>query len=88
MRRTLGITGIAVQLLFASCAAAPRWQAEDRPETLDVRVLLESKDPGALFRHMHLARALIEPLRDDYDQILVYVNSLGDDSDLPARRIQ
>ena len=35
-----------------------------------------------------IARALIEPLRDDYDEILVYVNSLGDDSDLPVRRIQ
>ena len=35
-----------------------------------------------------IARALIEPIRDGYDEILVYVNKLGDDSDLPASRIQ
>ena len=46
---------------------------------------VEAEDPT---RTEAIARALIEPLRDDYDQILVYVNSLGDDSDLPARRIQ
>ncbi len=35
-----------------------------------------------------IARALIEPIQDDYPEILVYVNKLGDDSDLPARRMQ
>ena len=35
-----------------------------------------------------IARALIEPIRDDYTEILVYVNTLGDESDLPARRMQ
>jgi hypothetical protein len=33
-----------------------------------------------------IARSLIEPIRDDYDEILVYVNTPG--SDLPARRMQ
>lgn len=35
-----------------------------------------------------IARTLIEPIKDDYDEILVYVNRRGDDSDLAARRIQ
>ena len=35
-----------------------------------------------------IARALIEPIRDDYTEILVYVTKLGDESDLPARRMR
>ena len=35
-----------------------------------------------------IARALIEPIRDDYTEILIYVNKLGSESDLPARRMQ
>ena len=35
-----------------------------------------------------IARALIEPIRDDDDEMLVYVKTLGDESDLPARRLQ
>ena len=35
-----------------------------------------------------IARALIEPIKDDYAEVLVYVNRMGDDSDLPARRVQ
>ena len=35
-----------------------------------------------------ISRALIEPIKDDYAEILVYVNRMGDDSDLPARRVQ
>jgi len=35
-----------------------------------------------------IARALVEPIRDRYDEILVYVNKLGDKSDLPSRRMQ
>lgn len=35
-----------------------------------------------------IARALVEPIKDDYDEILVYVNRRGDDSDLAARRVQ
>ena len=35
-----------------------------------------------------IARALVEPIRNDYDEILVYVNMRGDESDLPARRMQ
>lgn len=35
-----------------------------------------------------ISRALVEPIKDDYAEILVYVNRMGDDSDLPARRVQ
>ena len=35
-----------------------------------------------------ISRALIEPIKDDYAEILVYINRMGDDSDLPARRVQ
>ena len=35
-----------------------------------------------------IARTLIEPIKHDYDEILVYVNQVGDDSDLPTRRMQ
>jgi hypothetical protein len=46
---------------------------------------VEAEDPAQTDT---IARALIEPIRNDYDEILVYVNTLGDDSDLPARRMQ
>ncbi len=35
-----------------------------------------------------ISRALIEPIKDDYAEILVYINRTDDDSDLPARRVQ
>ena len=46
---------------------------------------VEAEDPT---QTETIARALVEPIRNDYDEILVYVNTLGDESDLPARRIQ
>ena len=46
---------------------------------------VEAEDPT---QTETIARALIEPIRDDYTEILVYVNKLGDESDLPARRMQ
>ena len=46
---------------------------------------VEAEDPT---QTEAIARALIEPLRDDYDEILVYVSSLADDPDVPARRIR
>jgi hypothetical protein len=46
---------------------------------------VEAEDPS---RTAEIARALVEPIKDDYVEILVYVNRLGDDSDLPARRMQ
>ena len=46
---------------------------------------VEAKDPS---QTETIARTLIEPIKDDYAEILVYVNQLGDDSDLPARRMQ
>ena len=46
---------------------------------------VEAKDPS---QTETIARTLIEPIKDDYVEILVYVNQLGDDSDLPARRMQ
>lgn len=46
---------------------------------------VEAEDPE---QTETISRALIEPIKDDYAEILVYVNRLGDDSDLPARRVQ
>ena len=46
---------------------------------------VEAEDPS---QTATIARELIEPIQDDYDEILVYVNKLGDESDLPARRVQ
>ena len=46
---------------------------------------VEAEDPT---QTETIARALVEPIRNDYDEILVYVNKVGDESDLPARRMQ
>ncbi len=46
---------------------------------------VEAEDPE---QTETISRALIEPIKDDYAEILVYVNRMGDDSDLPARRVQ
>ena len=46
---------------------------------------VEAEDPT---QTETIARALVEPIRSDYDEILVYVNQMGDESDLPARRMQ
>ena len=46
---------------------------------------VEAEDPG---QTETIARSLIEPIKDDYAEILVYVNRMGDDSDLPAKRVQ
>lgn len=46
---------------------------------------VEAEDPS---QTEAIAYALIEPIRDDYDEILVYIHQLGDNSDLPARRMQ
>ena len=46
---------------------------------------VEAEDPSQTDA---IARALIEPIQDDYAEILVYVNRIGDNSDLPARRMQ
>ncbi len=46
---------------------------------------VEAEDPN---QTEQIAYALIEPIQDDYDEILVYVHQLGNDSDLPARRMQ
>ena len=34
-----------------------------------------------------IARALTEPLKDRYDEVLVYVRGLGDKPELPPRRV-
>ena len=44
---------------------------------------VEAEDPT---QTAAIARTLIEPIRDDYDEVLVYVHTPG--SDLPARRMQ
>ena len=46
---------------------------------------VEAEDPE---QSETISRALIEPIKDDYAEILVYINRMGDDSDLPARRVQ
>ena len=46
---------------------------------------VEAEDPE---QTETISRALIEPIKDDYAEILVYINRMGDDSDLPARRVQ
>lgn len=46
---------------------------------------VEAEDPE---QTEAISRALVEPIKDDYAEILVYINRLGDDSDLPARRVQ
>jgi len=46
---------------------------------------VEAEDPE---QTETISRALIEPIKEDYAEILVYVNRMGDDSDLPARRVQ
>ncbi len=46
---------------------------------------VEAKDPSQVEA---IAHALIEPIKADYDEILVYVSPAGDPSDLPARRMQ
>jgi hypothetical protein len=46
---------------------------------------VEAEDPSQADT---IARTLVEPIKDDYDEVLVYVNQRGDDSDLPALRIQ
>ncbi len=46
---------------------------------------VEAEDPSQVET---IARALIEPIKADYDEILVYVSRAGDPSDLPARRMQ
>ena len=46
---------------------------------------VEAEDPE---QTETISRALIEPIKDDYAEILVYINRMGDESDLPARRVQ
>ena len=46
---------------------------------------VEAEDPN---QTEQIAYALIEPIQDDYDEILVYVHQMGNNSDLPARRMQ
>lgn len=46
---------------------------------------VEAEDPT---QTETIAHVLIEPIQDRYEEILVYVNKLGDGSDLPARRMQ
>ena len=46
---------------------------------------VEAEDPT---QTETIGHALIEPMQADYDEILVYVHRLGDNSDLPARRMQ
>jgi len=62
------------------------WEITDMATAHGAFVIeVEADDPT---RTDEIARSLIEPIKDDYEEILVYVHQRGDDSDLPARRMQ
>jgi len=62
------------------------WEITDMATAHGAFVIeVEADDPT---RTDEIARSLIEPIKDDYEEILVYVNQRGDDSELPARRMQ
>ena len=62
------------------------WEITDMATAHGAFVIeIEADDPE---RTEEIARALVEPIKADYDEILVYVHLRGNDSDLPARRMQ
>ena len=62
------------------------WQIRNMATAQGTFVIeVEADDPS---RTGTIARTLIEPIKADYDEILVYVSKSDDDSDLPARRVQ
>ena len=62
------------------------WQIRNMATAQGTFVIeVEADDPS---RTGTIARTLVEPIKADYDEILVYVKQRGDDSDLPARRVQ
>ena len=52
---------------------------------VEVAVEAEAEDPTQIET---IARALVEPIRDRHDEILVSVSTLGDESALPTRRMR
>ncbi len=62
------------------------WQIRNMATAQGAFVIeVEAEDPSQVEA---IARALIEPIKADYDEILVYVSRVDDPSDLPARRMQ
>lgn len=62
------------------------WQIRNMATAQGTFVIeVDADDPS---RTATIARTLIEPIKADYDEILVYVSKSDDDSDLPARRVQ
>jgi len=50
-----------------------------------IEVEVDAEDPIPIET---IARALVEPIRDRHDEILVSVSTLGDESALPTRRMR
>ncbi len=62
------------------------WEITDMATAHGAFVIeVEADDPS---RTEEIARSLVEPIKADYDEILVYIHQRGDESDLPARRMQ
>ena len=62
------------------------WHIRNMATALGTFVIeIEAEDPT---QTETIARALIEPIRDDYTEILVYVSRRGAESDPLARRMQ
>ena len=62
------------------------WHIRNMATALGTFVIeIEAEDPT---QTETITRALIEPIRDDYTEILVYVNRLGAESGRLARRMQ
>tara|TARA_A100001037_G_C14800145_1_gene478523 strand:+ start:123 stop:572 length:450 start_codon:yes stop_codon:yes gene_type:complete len=62
------------------------WEITDMATAHGAFVIeVEADDPS---RTDEIARSLVEPIKTDYDEILVYIHQRGDESDLPARRMQ
>ena len=62
------------------------WEITDMATAHGAFVIeVEADDPS---RTEEIGRSLVEPIKGDYDEILVYINQRGDESDLPARRMQ
>jgi len=62
------------------------WTLLEMATAHDVLVIeVEAREPD---RKMEIARALVEPIKDDYEDVLVYVYRRGDETNLPVHRIE
>lgn len=74
-----GLQGLLIFLATAvlSCAASPRWYANDRPSEDDVTVLLETRGAGTLFRDMHASEIPRIPVRQRFRPCCAFGADLG-----------